>query len=123
MSARTAITLIASSPVFTSEIIVQGMQRLNVSIRMGSVGVSDPVLSTFSGIITLQRQFADESGSGVWRDVQAWTIAAASAMGGGEEVITTSPEPETVTYRIGAKSGEYYSVGAANVRLGTSGGV
>jgi len=120
MAKNTVITLIASSPVWTSELIVQGMQRLNVSIRMGSVGVSDPVLSTFSGIVTMQRRFLDDD-DGVWRDVQTWSVAAASAMGGGEEVITTSPEPETVTYRIGCKTGEYYSVGAANVRLGTNG--
>lgn len=119
MSRNTVITLIASSPVWTSELIVQGTQRLNVSIRVGSVAVADPVLSTFSGLITLQRQFADD-GSGVWRDVQQWAVASTSAMNGSSENITTTPEPETVTYRVGVKSGDFYSVGAANVRLGTA---
>jgi hypothetical protein len=86
---------------------------------MGSIGVSDPVLSTFSGLITLQRQFADDD-VGVWRDVQTWAVASTAAMNGSSENITTTPEPETVTYRIGVKSGNFYSVGAANVRLGTS---
>lgn len=121
MSEHTQITLIASSPVFTSALVVQGHQKLNVSIRIGSVGVSTAsiVLSTFSGIIRLQRQFIDDD-SGVWRDVQTWAVAAASALDGGSENITTNGEPETVTYRLGCDTGDFYSVGAANVRLGTS---
>ncbi len=119
MSRNTANTLIASSPVWTSELIVQGMQRLNVSIRIGSVDTSTAsiVLSTFSGIVRLQRQLFGDDG-GVWRDVQTWAIAAASALDGGSENITTSPEPETCVYRLGCEDGDYYGVGACNVRLG-----
>lgn len=119
MANNTVITLIASSPVWTSELIVQGMQRLNVSIRMGSVGISEAsiALSTFSGLVTLQRQFHDDD-AGVWRDVQQWAVSAADALAGGTENISANVEPETVTYRLGVKTGDYYGVGAANVRLG-----
>lgn len=121
MATNTIATPIASSPVWTSELIVQGYQRLNVSIRIGSVDVSTAsiVLSTFSGLIRLQRQmFGDDSG--VWRDVQTWAIVAGDALDAAVETITTTPEPETCTYRLGCDTGDYYSVGAANVRLGTS---
>lgn len=123
----TIATPIASSPVYTSTLIVQAYQRLNVGIMIGSVIASagvpanSVVLSTFSGIITLERQMPGDA-SGIWRDVQSWTIASAAGLAGSEEVITVSPEPETVKYRLGTKTGEYYSVGMANVRLGTSGG-
>lgn len=99
MSAYTVETRLVSSPVYTSELTVQGKQQLNVSLR---------VLSAFSGTITLQRTF--DNGT-VWRDVETWAIAT--------ESISTKPEPETCKYRIGIKTGDYVS-GEALARLGTS---
>jgi len=118
MSKNTINTYIASSPVWTSTLIVQGTQRINVSIRCGSV-VADPVLSYFSGIVTLQRQFGDDA-LDFWRDVEIWSVTKSEGMAGSIEECTTMPEAETVTYRIGVKTGAYYSVGSCNVRLGTT---
>ena len=113
---NTLNTAITSSPMWTSDLIVQGHQRINVSIRPGTSDVQDPTLSVFSADIRLQRKLPGDS---LYRDVQSWSVVQADGLEGGQEVITASPEPETAIYRLGAAAGEYYA-GAGFVRLGTS---
>lgn len=118
---HTIETLINSSPIFTSVIEVQGHQRVNIGIGIGSVTSADAasvVISAFSGVITLQRQMPGDEGD-YWRDVQAWSILDSDGLAGATEVITDKEEPETVLYRVGCKTGEFES-GLAKVRLGTS---
>ena len=120
---RTLNTLIASSPVWTSTLIIQGQQRVNMSIYLGSMcsGVatySTPVNSTFSGVVTLQRQLPGD-GEYTWRDVEEWSVVATDGLDGNKELVTTVPEPETCQYRAGVKEGDYYSVGFCYVRIGT----
>lgn len=111
-------TLIASSPVWTSALVVQGYQRVNISFNIGSQDFdSSPVISTFSGVLTLQRQL---SGDTIWRDVQEWAVLAADALDANIESVTDKPEPESCHYRFGVKEAEWYSVGFGYVRLGTS---
>ena len=119
-----SVIVINSDFMFTSGLIVQGHQRLNIGITVGSF-VSAPVISNFSGIVTLQRQFSDDLGvdPDIWRDVQDWDIIAADGLDAAEENITALEEPETVTYRIGVKSGEGDNSapsGLLYLRLGTS---
>jgi len=130
---KAVTALITSAPVFTSALTVQGYQRLNIGIVVGSI-VSDmlsleagvaisAVLSTASCSITLQRQMREEMGSDVWcawHDVEDWSILAADGEAASSENITAFPEPETCRYRIGTKAGAYES-GALIVRLGTGG--
>ena len=116
---NTINTLIASSPVFTSELVVQGHQHVNVSIRPGaSAGelIQDPVNSTVSAIFTLQRKLP---GDEIWRSVQDWSVVTADGLDAEIEVITSNPEPETVLYQLGTIEDDYFA-GAAFVRLGTS---
>jgi hypothetical protein len=114
--------VINSDAMFTSGLKVQGHQRLNVGITIGSNVSSLPAISAYSGIVTLQRRFGDDV-DGLWRDVQDWAILAADGLDGGQENITTQPEPETLEYRIGVKSGEGDNSapsGLLYLRLGTS---
>lgn len=120
MSVKTINTFFGSSPVFTSEIVVQGHQRVNVSIKIGQSFIVDPTASTFSGIITLQRQLpGSDAAASVWRDVQDWSIVASDGLDAAQENITANGEPETVKYRLGTKSGNFFAGGAFG-RLGTS---
>lgn len=119
MPDRTLNTLIASSPVFTSELVVQGHQRVNVSIRPGvSAGalIQDPVNSTVSAIFTLRRKLP---GDDIWRAVQEWSVVAADGLDAEIEVITSNEEAETVQYQLGTIEDDYFA-GGAFVRLGTS---
>jgi hypothetical protein len=114
--------IINSDAVFTSVLDIQGHQHVNIGIQVGS-NVSLPAISALSADITLQRHMQDDPAD-VWRDVQTWSILAASALDGGIEDITLKYEPESVEYRIGCKTGKFYSnaapSGIATVRLGTS---
>jgi hypothetical protein len=114
-------TILNSSPMFCSELQVPAQHRVNVSIRIGASFVSAPTQSTFSGTVTLQRQFQDSSdpAEGIFRDVAEWAIVTADATEGGVEVITAIPEPEQAIYRAGIKSGDY-DAGACFVRLGVA---
>lgn len=122
---------------FTSALIVQPYQRINVGIIIGSI-VSDIVslkgglgqsvrvgqaisgiLSTASMSLTLQRQYPEHMGSDIWHDVDAWSVTIAEGEAASSENISDKPEPEPMMYRIGTKTGAYES-GAALVRLGTS---
>lgn len=120
MPDRTLNTAIASDVIFTSELVVQGHQRLNASIRPGTSFVADPTLSVVSAIFTLQRQLpGSDADAGVWRDVQDWSVVQTDGIDGAQEIITSNPEPETAKYRLGVKETDYFA-GAAFVRLGTS---
>jgi hypothetical protein len=136
---KAVAALLTSSPVFTSVIKVQAFQRLNIGIIIGSK-VSDilsarafsaaisAVVGTLSASITLQRRMREDMGQAstltgadwTWRDVDDWSVLAATGENASEENITTTQEPETCEYRIGCKSGEYQT-GEALLRLGTSG--
>jgi len=116
---------------WTSNIIVQGHQRVNVGIRVSdaisdilsaaghSAGAVSAIASFFSGTITLQRRMANENNSYDWRDIATWAISSSAVGQGGSENITASPEPETCTYRLGIKTAEYTG-GVTHLRLGTS---
>lgn len=120
MPDKTINTFFGSSPVFTSELIVQGHQRLNASIKIGQSFVADPTASTFSGIITLQRQLpGSDADANVWRDVNSWSIVASDGLDAAQENITANGEPETVKYRLGCKTTDFFAGGAFG-RLGTS---
>ena len=126
-----------SDAEFTSALLVQAYQRINVGIMIGSqvsdilsakggVGGSVAVGAAISGIfstasmsITLQRQYPEEMGGSFWHDVDSWSVTVAEAESASSENISDKPEPETILYRAGIKTGEYES-GCALVRLGTS---
>lgn len=107
---HTNFTIIASAPVFTSVLTVQGTKRVNVTIAIGSLSAGSAVNlgGTFAGTITLQRSFNNGT---TWFDVNDWAVAT--------ESISDKPEPETVQYRLGTKTGDYTS-GEDVVRLGTT---
>ena len=123
----------ASDNEWTSVITVQGHQRVNVGIVVGSQ-ISDilslavvsaaisGITSFFSGVITLQRRMPEETEDFHWRDVSNWTISSASLTDtGGSENITAYPEPETCQYRVGTnKEAGAFVAGNAVVRIGTS---
>jgi len=136
ISENKAQLLAESDNNWTSTIVVQGQQRLNVGIVVGtqiSDYVSDVTLasaglsvtsyatfnSIFSGTITLQRRMPEEDQSYQWRDVSEWAISSTAAGVGGSENITAYPEPETAEYRAGVKTSGY-TAGDALVRIGTS---
>ena len=77
------------------------------------------IISTCSAMITLQRQMPEEMGGDFWHDVEEWQILAADGEDGSSQNISDNPEPETVSYRVGIKTGEY-ETGLALVRIGTS---
>ncbi len=120
---------------FTSTLVVQAYQRVNVGIMIGSQvsdilsagafsgvhpgAVISAIFSTASMSITLQRQYPEEGGGSFWRDVDAWSVTVAEAEAASSENISDKQEPETMMYRLGVKTGGYKS-GLALVRLGTS---
>ena len=120
---------------FTSALLVQAYQRVNVGIMIGSQvsdilsagGFSDVIIgaaisaifSTASMSITLQRQYPEEGGGSFWHDVDAWSVTVAEGEAASSENISDKHEPETMMYRLGVKTTEYQS-GLALVRLGTS---
>lgn len=125
---RAAQKLLISDGEFTSVIVVQGQQHMNIGIRVGSdnsdilsyYAYSMPlstVASTFSGIITLQRRMKGETQEFEWRDVDTWSIFTTDGTDGSDENTTITPEPETCEYRAGVKTGEYFA-GAAIIRIG-----
>ena len=116
MPVRTLTTEFAASDIYTSTITVQGFQRLNVSLRIGSA-VSAPAVSAASCKVVLQRLLPGDETANIWRDVQSWSVAAADGMNGGSENITAQPEPETCQYRAGITS---FTSGIVNIRLGSS---
>lgn len=129
-NSRKAQLLCESDNNFTSVITVQGHQRVNVGILVGSQ-ISDiisaaslstsisGIMSIFSGTITLQRRMAEEAESYHWRDVDDWTISSVAINTGGSENITAYPEPFTCQYRAGIKTGDYTN-GVAHIRIGTT---
>ena len=131
-SCKKAQLLVQSDTEWTSGVFVQGHQRLNVGIRVGTAvsdilsGVSfsaatSVVTSVFSGIITLQRRMPEENASYHWRTVSSWTISSSGTDLGGSENITAYPEPETCEYRAGVTgAAAAYVGGVAHLRLGTS---
>jgi hypothetical protein len=127
---RAAQKWLISDVEWTSVIVVQGHQRLNIGIVIGNqisdilshIGHSEAISATasvFSGTISLQRRMREEDQDFHWRDVATWAIASVSGGEGGSENITTYSEPETCQYRAGVDTGEYNG-GAAIVRIGTS---
>lgn len=107
---NTGFLAIASSPVFTSALTVQGKQRVNITIAIGSLSAGSAVNlgGSFTGTTTLQRSFNNGT---TFFDVENWAVAT--------EDISDKPEPETVQYRLGVKSGDFTS-GEEVVRLGSS---
>ncbi len=132
---ETAVQAVFISDVeFTSALIVNPYQRVNVGIMIGSQ-VSDilsagafsdtwpgatisGIVSTASMVITLQRQYPEELGTDFWHDVDTWSVTIAEGEGASSENISALSEPETMMYRAGVKTNEYES-GLALVRLGT----
>ena len=120
-----AQVLITSDETWSSALVVQGKQRVNIGIRVGNVnsdilsaaGMASATASTFSGVVTVQRRMAEETEAYHWRDVTEWTIAVTDGADGSSENITDKPEPETCEYRVGVKTSDY-SAGAAILRLG-----
>ena len=105
---HTEFTVITSAPVFTSTLTIQGKTRTNITIAVGSLSAGSAVNlgGSLTGAITLQRSF----NNGVtWHDVNDWSVAT--------EDIADKPEPETVQYRLGTKTGNYTS-GEGVIRLG-----
>ncbi|KKL46645.1 hypothetical protein LCGC14_2343500 [marine sediment metagenome] len=129
--------LCISATAYTSTLLVQAYQRVNVGIWIGSqisdiisakggVGGSvipgalmSAIFSTASMSITLQRQMVEEMGTDYWHDVDAWSVTVAEGEAASSENVSDKAEPEPVIYRVGTKAGAYES-GAALVRLGTS---
>ncbi len=128
--------VIYAAEVFTSALLVQAYQTVNVGIAIGSQvsdilsywnfgnsvasgeQISDPAL-TASMSITLQRQYPEQMGTDFWHDVDAWSVTIAEGEGASSENISDKSEPEVMMYRVGTKKGAWES-GLALVRLGTS---
>ncbi len=111
---RSVQLAIASDNIYMSVLSVQGYQRVNFGLIVGSIDATTGSITSdgsFTGTVTLQRRFADA----YWRDVYSWAVAAS----GNTESITDKPEPESCDYRAGIKTGEYTS-GEVVVRIGTS---
>ena len=129
---KAAQRFISSDEAWTSVITVQGHQRLNIGILVGSqisdiisaAGFSDTISginSFFTGIVTLQRRMPEEDESYHWRDVAEWSISSVAINKGGSENITAYPDPETAQYRLGlTAAAAAYVAGVAHIRLGTS---
>jgi len=127
---KAAQLLVESDNNFTSGILVQGHQKLNIGIRV-SDAISDilsavtfsttisAINSFFSGTVTLQRRMPEENQSYHWRDVDEWVIDSSAVGEGGSENITAIDDPESSEYRAGIKTGNY-TAGVAHVRIGTS---
>jgi len=112
-------TLFASDNVWTSELVIQGKQTINVGLWIGSlISYASVVLSTASAIITLQRHMSGDPDD-MWRDVEAWSVQLTDKQAGNSEDISDKLEPETCTYRFGIKKDDYQS-GTMYGRLGTS---
>jgi hypothetical protein len=115
---------INSDAMFTSWLVVQGHQQMNIGRIVGSLVSypSTPNISAFSGTITLQRRVAEDVEDNIIRDVNKWAITAAESFDANQEDVTDLT-PETLEYRIGVKSGEGDNSapsGILNLRLGTS---
>ena len=99
---KAARLLITSDTEWTSAIVVQGHQALNVGIVVGdqisdllsqiasagnyySTAIS-AMASIFSGKITLQRRMREETLATDWRDVDTWTISSTGAGKGGVKI-------------------------------------
>lgn len=127
---KAAQLLVESDNNFTSAIVVQGHQKLNVGIRV-SDAISDilsaatfsatisALASVFSGTIVIQRRMPEEDQSYHWRDVAEWVIDSSAAGVGGSENITATDDPESSEYRAGVKTAGYTG-GVAHIRIGTS---
>lgn len=129
---KAAQLLCESDNNFTSEILVQGHQKLNVGIIV-SDAISDilsantfsttisALLSIYSGTITLQRRMPNETDAlgFPWRDVAEWVISSSAVGEGGEENTTAVDDPESCLYRAGVKTGDHTN-GVAHLRIGTS---
>lgn len=129
--------LLVSSPVFTSALLVQAGQTVNIGIIIGSK-VSDilsarsystaisAVVGTLSADLVLQRRMPEDIGQAstlagadwTWRDVQDWSVLAATGEAASEENRTEKSEAEVVEYRFGCKSGAY-ETGECLLRIGT----
>ena len=116
MAVRTLTTEFTASGIYTSTLPVQGFQRVNVSLRIGSA-VSAPAVSAASCTVVLQRLLPGDESANIWRDVQTWAVTTADGMGGGSENITSQPEPESCQYRAGLS---LYTSGIVNIRLGSA---
>ena len=128
---KAAQRLIQSDTEWTSVIVVQGKQRVNVGIVVGtqisdilsaasfSATISE-LTSVFSGTVYLQRRMPEEYQDYHWRDVAEWAISSTAGGEGGSENITAYPEPETCQYRLGLKAAADYTGGVCHIRLGTS---
>ncbi len=128
---KAAQLFVTSDTEWTSAIVVQGHQRVNVGIVVGdqisdilsaatfSAAIS-ATASVFSGTVTLQRRMPEEDASYHWRDVASWTINSSGGGAGGSENITASPEPESAQYRCGIKAAADYTGGVTHLRVGTS---
>ena len=129
---KAAQRLITSDTAWTSAIIVQGHQHVNIGIRVGTdisdilsaASFSDTisvVTSVFSGIVTLQRRMPEENEDYHWREVSEWAISSTGGGVGGSENITAYPEPESCQYRVGlTDAAAAYVGGVAHLRIGTS---
>ena len=93
-----SVKTLTAENTFTDAIAIIG--QFNVSIS-----------GTFSGTVTLQRKFSDETD---WFDINSWTAAFE---GWDEEPSSRSTIPEIVTYRLGFKTGDFSS-GSAKCRIG-----
>jgi hypothetical protein len=133
---KAARLLVTSGNEWTSAVLVQGHQKLNVGITVGDQ-VSDllsqlasagnyysaaisALASIYSGTIYLQRRMPEETLDSDWRDVDNWAIASTAAGVGGSENITALDDPESVEYRAGVKADADVVGGTCMVRIGTS---
>ena len=123
MSRSTINTLITAEATFTSELVVQGHKRLNVGLWIGSIDCtySEVVQSTLSATVTLFRQLPGDP-TDMWRVVESWAVVNGDEQDGNIESISALPEPETCSYKIGVREGDW-SGDAGDLcyaRLGTS---
>ena len=119
MARWTENMLLASSPHYTSELLVYAGAPINVCLWIGSVDESytSVVQSRFSCTLQLQRKLPGSPLDDMWRVVAEYVLTGATGKGGDMDVVITSG-PEACVYRFGVPPGGL-SAGAAYARLVT----
>jgi predicted phage gp36 major capsid-like protein len=109
---HTIWTELNNSNIWTSSLMVQGTDRVNLTLVVGSVGTAQSVIAggSFTGSVQLHRSF--DNGAN-------WSVID-SGFTTTEDKRQPEPEPETCLYRAGVPIGAWTS-GEIACRLGAGG--
>jgi hypothetical protein len=104
-----ASTVIASSPVYTSEVYCQAGRALNWEVWTSAA-------STAIGTVTLERKTLNTE---EWQDVASWAITVTDSLSAAQTMQQTQIQAESAQFRAGTKTGDWT---ADNIytRIGTT---